>query len=1005
MKNISFPSPFFLILTFLILSIFLPFGGLVAQVNKVAASGKTNSTSFTHNYYFKDSIKPWQKNILFRDLKNQQKNISHVLNAISNKSTPLGTISVNIVPNGTTCGYSDGSFTVFASGGTPPYTYSENGYPFQTGALFLSKAPGVYNVTVKDAAGLTATSTVTLTNTYPPPSIGLTTYTVPTPCSGMNGSVTVWASGGTPPYSFSDDFINWQSSNTFNNLPAVYGYFSFFVRDANGCIYPYNFPFFGSDCPMGFQVSGYNASCSSTGGIQINNPQGGIPPYTYSIDGINYQTSGIFPGPLSPGIVYMYMKDATGTIALYMEQIFATACQLTISNAVTTDAHCHISDGQVVITASNGNPPYQYSLDGLNFQTSNTFTGLSPGINYSLYVMDATGALYGGPQVIINENCPQISLIETDENCGSANGTITASASGGTGPYQFSKDGIIFQAGNVFNNLVSGTYTIYVKDFDGYMASATSTVNTICLTMVLDTIHASCGNDNGIITVNCSNGSPPYSYSKDGINFQSGNQFNNLDSGIYIITLVDAAGTKITDTTYVSKTFVPSINATAIMASCYNNDGSIQINAAGGSFPLQYSIDDGLNFQSANSFISLDSGSYIVVVKDADGCLNKSSIQITAAPKPNVWLGNDTTLCMGNSLMLTTPLITGLTYLWQDNSTGNSLLVNKTGTYYVKVTDQSDCSSTDTINVKFNPLPTFNLGNDTSICDGMTLLLTPAVPSNAICLWNNGNTTNTLRVQFPGLYWLQVTSGGCFRRDSINVNYKLNPILKLGNDTTLCEGQTILLDATNTNSTYLWQDGSVSPTYNVSTPGQYSVKVMMNGCDTTGDISVVYNSKPILNLLTDTTLCVSEQILLDAHSPQSNYLWQDGSTLPTYEVSQSGTYSVQVSNSCGSTSASSIINFKDCSCKFSVPNAFTPNNDGLNDIFRPKYICLFSNYNMKIFNRWGQLVFTSKDPSSGWDGNMGGQPQPMGTYVWMISYLDQLTNKNTIEHGTVILVR
>src|SRR5277367_340338 len=162
MKSTSFPSPFFLILTFLILSIFLPFGGLVAQVNKVAASGKTKSTSFTHTYYFKDSIRPWQKNILFRDLKNQQKNISHVLNAISNKSTSLGTISVNIVPNGTTCGYSDGSFTVFASGGTPPYTYSENGYPFQTGALFLSKAPGVYNVTVKDAAGLTAMSTVSL---------------------------------------------------------------------------------------------------------------------------------------------------------------------------------------------------------------------------------------------------------------------------------------------------------------------------------------------------------------------------------------------------------------------------------------------------------------------------------------------------------------------------------------------------------------------------------------------------------------------------------------------------------------------------------------------------------------------------------------------------------------------------------------------------------------------------------------------------------------------------
>jgi gliding motility-associated-like protein len=228
----------------------------------------------------------------------------------------------------------------------------------------------------------------------------------------------------------------------------------------------------------------------------------------------------------------------------------------------------------------------------------------------------------------------------------------------------------------------------------------------------------------------------------------------------------------------------------------------------------------------------------------------------------------------------------------------------------------------------------------------------------------------------------------------------------LGTDTTLCEGDNLLLDATNSNANYLWQDGTTQATYNVTAQGRYTVKVTgANGCDTSGSINVAYTTKPIINLVKDTTLCITQQLLLDATYANSVYKWQDGSSLSQYSVTQEGVYWVQVTNNCGVASDTSTVVYENCACKFYVPTAFTPNGDGKNDVFVPKYQCLFSNYELKIYNRWGQLIFASENPSTGWDGNMNNIQQPTGTYIWQMSYKDNLTGKAIRQNGTVVLVR
>jgi gliding motility-associated-like protein len=772
-----------------------------------------------------------------------------------------GPLNMTVVPTGSTCGYNNGSFQVLASGGTPPYSYSENGGAFQSGSLFSQLTAGTYQVVIKDASGQTLSSSVTVTNTYPLPSLYLVGFTVPSPCSGKNGTVTVAGSGGTPPYMYSDDGIHWQSSGIFTNLPSAKVEMIFLVRDANGCIQTYPFRFYSSHCSViTCQLYIGISECGKDGIISVYDVFGGTPPYTYSLDGIKYQSSPSF-SDLTPGLYTVYVKDAAGTLLIFTCQLFST-CSLTMS-VMETDATCGGKNGSILVTAQNGTAPYLYSLDGINFQLSAQFSGLAPG-NYAVYVRDANSVIAATYNVIVNSACPSLALTETDATCGKNNGSITATGSGGVGPYTYSLDGINYQSDNIFTSKNPGTYTVYIKDAKGITSSTLITVNNDCLVVTATATNATCGVRDGNIMVSAANGTPPYSFSIDGINFQPSGTFNQVLAGNYQVIAKDALAVIGRDSVTVAVRNNIQVSAISTSASCADTGATLTITATGGGSPLEYSIDSGLNFNSANLFTALDTGLYWLVVQDPSGCRSSDSIRLSALP---------------------------------------------------------------------------------------------------------------------------------------------SPVVHLGPDTTLCEGQSILLTVTNPNATYLWNDGSTGSNLLVSVAGTYSVKVTENGCDTTARVAVNLATKPLIHLPKDTSVCPVQQLELNAAYPQSTYLWQDGSNQPVFTVTKPGTYFVQVTNACGLTLDTTNVISDNCACKFYVPNAFTPNNDGLNDIFLPRYQCDFATYELRIFNRWGQQVFKSESPSIGWDGTMGGLKQPVGVYVWQMSYKDAVSGKTTHQKGTLVLVR
>ena len=274
--------------------------------------------------------------------------------------------------------------------------------------------------------------------------------------------------------------------------------------------------------------------------------------------------------------------------------------------------------------------------------------------------------------------------------------------------------------------------------------------------------------------------------------------------------------------------------------------------------------------------------------------------------------------------------------------------------------------------------------------------------------WSNGSRSPVTKIITGGKYKITVKAG-CSFSDSANVVFYDKPLLTLGPDKTICTNEQVLIDPFLNNVYYLWNTGAVSSSININKTGQYWLKAtnLTNACFTTDTINIKDKPFPRLWLGSDTLICETEELLLrtglENNGTGLHFLWQDGSTNSTFRVRSPGLFAVQASNDCTVKSDTIKVTFK--VCPLGIPNAFSPNGDGRNDRFRIKYGEGITKYHIQIFNRFGQKVFESRDQLIGWDGTVLGKPQPMGTYGWVVQYIDGLTEKLVSLKGTVTLVR
>jgi gliding motility-associated-like protein len=382
------------------------------------------------------------------------------------------------------------------------------------------------------------------------------------------------------------------------------------------------------------------------------------------------------------------------------------------------------------------------------------------------------------------------------------------------------------------------------------------------------------------------------------------------------------------------------------------------------------------------------------------------AIKIQGLPVVN--LGNDTTICNNIPLTLTTGSRSpGDLFLWNDGSTGNSLIVSTADAYSCTV--QNNCgTAADAIQISTQLAPVADIGNDRSFCEGTTITLQSTIQlADVSYLWNNGAVTSNLVVETGGTYWLHTTNVCGTTGDTVLVTMDPKPVSQLNKDTILCFGSSRVLDAGAGHADYLWNDGQGGETRTVSEPGEYWVQITGNNGCITRDTANIKRIVPLPAgfLPADTALCAYEDLTLKSSIPFSQYEWSTGDVYPFIQVSIPGLYFLLGTDRYGCSGKDSIlISGKQCPYGFFMPSAFSPNNDGKNDGCRPSIFGKISKYHFSIFNRWGQKVFDSYNYTQRWDGTINGRLADAGTYVWSCLY--QLNTKaEQYAKGTVVLIR
>ncbi|HEX2616885.1 MAG TPA: gliding motility-associated C-terminal domain-containing protein, partial [Flavobacteriales bacterium] len=214
------------------------------------------------------------------------------------------------------------------------------------------------------------------------------------------------------------------------------------------------------------------------------------------------------------------------------------------------------------------------------------------------------------------------------------------------------------------------------------------------------------------------------------------------------------------------------------------------------------------------------------------------------------------------------------------------------------------------------------------------------------------------------------------------------PTVHLGPDVPLCPGNDTSLTALGLYATLLWSTGAATPTIAVNAPGTYWATAQLDGCTASDTVQVLEAAALPPAPAADTVgVCPGELVLLSAAAGAAGYVWSTGALGPTTQVDGPGTYTVTLTGLCGTRTDTLVVRATDRATYLYVPNAVTPDGDGINDTFGPILSGPVRSMALDIFDRWGELLVHTTDPDAHWDGQYQGNAVPDGVYVWKLHYL------------------
>ncbi|MFZ9630570.1 MAG: T9SS type B sorting domain-containing protein [Bacteroidia bacterium] len=390
-------------------------------------------------------------------------------------------------------------------------------------------------------------------------------------------------------------------------------------------------------------------------------------------------------------------------------------------------------------------------------------------------------------------------------------------------------------------------------------------------------------------------------------------------------------------------------------------------------------------------------------------CYWRDSMKITIDRAIVNALG-DTTICSNDPINRDIYGAPGMAkYTWSNGATTRITTVKKTGKYYLIGETVNKCKSIDSVTVsQYSPVKV--VVGDTTVCPSVVVTFDSKINTggNTSVVWSDGASGRTANISSPGLYWVKVTVGLCSTRDTFKLtNFPYE--FKMGNDLRYCEKIDTTLTITLPNVTQVvWNREITGPVFRLTAPGKVVVELHNSyGCPEKDSIDVKLFPNPIVDLGPDTSLCLSETPTLDAGPGMISYLWNTGATSQKIIGYDSGLYWVKVKDPEGCVNRDSVNLNKRKDAFPSIifmPNAFTPNGDGRNDMYpMNQYMVKGSLYNVKLFNRWGEKIAEFTNPDMNWDGNINGKPAPEGVYIFMAYWIGCDNEKRSLQGNFTLL--
>jgi len=543
-------------------------------------------------------------------------------------------------------------------------------------------------------------------------------------------------------------------------------------------------------------------------------------------------------------------------------------------------------------------------------------------------------------------------------------------------------------------------------------------------------------------TINDCNASSNAVYSVVWSNGTSTEDIANLSAGVYTVTVTDGNGCEVLDTFTISEPTAVTISTTSVTStSCGAATGAIQILPAGGIAPYNFLWS---NNSTTRDISGLSAGVYNLSLTDANGCETDYTQTVSNPSAPTLTLSSSNVLCNSDATGSATVSAAGgtapLSILWSNSETTSSISGLIANNYFVTVTDALGCVAAGNIAISQpNPLTTTAVQTNDVSCFGFNnggVNVAPAggVPNYSF-LWSNGATSQLVQNLPPSSYAVTITdANGCTivrLADVLEPSPLLFPIHQLS-DTLGCDltpnGQLSAQVAGGTGAySYIWFNTTqTTATISGLDAGRYTVTVSdANGCTITGNYEVFVPLTVSVNAIIDSfnsknaVIKTGQSLNFSLQNPISNqsYNWtiapSAGFSLGnSIGISNSGTsntagqyqlvISATTANNCSDTDT---LNIEVINPFLGMPSAFSPNGDGLNEIYRP--VSLDAQYikEFKIFNRWGGLLYDSPSlENGGWNGEQSGQAQPRDVYIYLINY--QLPNETAVTlRGEFTLLR